>query len=146
MRNYGTSQYCSVLSKIAEDGSMGTVIRYLWPGYSCQIIEDINSCQPEVEASQSDKQLRSYDRRLKITITWQGFQTWKNHGIWKKAKIMEFQNALIMEKSCNFVLRFCALLLRFFPHTMHASYNDFVCRLFSVLWSPCATFWGWRQH
>ncbi len=39
---------------------MGTVTRGLWSGYWVQMIEDIKSCQPEVEASQSDKRLQSY--------------------------------------------------------------------------------------
>ena len=39
---------------------MGTVTKGLWSSYSGQIIEDIKSCQPEVEASQSDKWLQSY--------------------------------------------------------------------------------------
>ncbi len=55
----------TVLSKIAGGGSMGTVTRGLWSGYWGQMIEDIKSCQPQVKASQSDKQLRSYGH-LKI--------------------------------------------------------------------------------
>ena len=39
---------------------MGTVTEGLWSGYWGQMIEDIKSCQPEVEASQSDKRLQSY--------------------------------------------------------------------------------------
>ena len=39
---------------------MGAVTRGLWSGYWAQMIEDIKSCKPEVEASQSDKQLQSY--------------------------------------------------------------------------------------
>ncbi len=39
---------------------MGTVARGLWSGYWAQMIEDIKSCKPEVEASQPDKRLQSY--------------------------------------------------------------------------------------
>ncbi len=39
---------------------MGTVTKDLWSGYWGQMKEDIKSCQPEVEASQSDKRLQSY--------------------------------------------------------------------------------------
>ena len=36
-------------------------------GYLLEMIEDIKSCQPEVKASKSDKQLRSYTH-LKIRM------------------------------------------------------------------------------
>ncbi len=39
---------------------MGTVTRGLWSAYWAQMVEDIESCQPEVESSQSYKRLRSY--------------------------------------------------------------------------------------
>ncbi len=45
---------------------MGTVVMGLWSGYKCQMIEDIQSCRPEVKAKWT-KQLQSYGHS-KITI------------------------------------------------------------------------------
>ncbi len=36
---------------------MGTITRGLWSGYWAKMVEDRESCQPEVESSQSDKRI-----------------------------------------------------------------------------------------
>ncbi len=57
----------TVLSIRAEAGTMGLVTDVLCTGYCHNKIEGINSSQPEVKASQSDKRLRSYSH-LKILM------------------------------------------------------------------------------
>ncbi len=46
---------------------MGTVVKGLWSGCGCQLIEDIKSSKPEVKASKSDKWLQSC---CHLKITW----------------------------------------------------------------------------
>ncbi len=59
-RGFSTTHVSRVLSIIAGTSSMGSGTEGLWTGYCQYQLKDFNSCQLEVESSQSDKQLRGY--------------------------------------------------------------------------------------